>query len=217
MKHHATILRLASLIGLAAFAVAFVTHEPAPSAELSGADHRRLRTGPASPAERRRFIREATAQLEADPLNWNTWRRLGHTIARAEDPEAAAADWLRDAPPVLVETHRAEAFIRYWMAWSAEERSADETAAARWTTAIEIILDHIAARPADVTYLHHHTLAWSRLKTGDHDGAADAGVAATKLVTARFFAEHLLPQVHGLVAPVKAGKHDLFALTAEQF
>ena len=37
-----------------------------------------------------------------------------------------------------------------------------------------------------------------------------------KLVTARFFAEHLLPQVHGLVAPVKAGKADLFALTAEQ-
>ncbi|WP_421119407.1 acyl-CoA dehydrogenase [Aquihabitans daechungensis] len=48
-------------------------------------------------------------------------------------------------------------------------------------------------------------------------GSADADVAAVKLVTARFFAEHLLPQVHGLVAPVKAGKADLFALTAEQF
>jgi alkylation response protein AidB-like acyl-CoA dehydrogenase len=48
-------------------------------------------------------------------------------------------------------------------------------------------------------------------------GSADAGVAEVKLVTARFFAEHLLPQVHGLVAPVKAGKADLFALTAEQF
>jgi alkylation response protein AidB-like acyl-CoA dehydrogenase len=47
-------------------------------------------------------------------------------------------------------------------------------------------------------------------------GAPDADVAAGKLVTARFFAEHLLPQVHGLVAPVKAGKTDLFALTAEQ-
>jgi alkylation response protein AidB-like acyl-CoA dehydrogenase len=47
-------------------------------------------------------------------------------------------------------------------------------------------------------------------------GAADAEVAAVKLVTARFFAEHLLPQVHGLVAPVKAGKADLFALTADQ-
>jgi alkylation response protein AidB-like acyl-CoA dehydrogenase len=47
-------------------------------------------------------------------------------------------------------------------------------------------------------------------------GAADAEVAEVKLVTARFFAEHLLPQVHGLVAPVKAGKADLFALTADQ-
>jgi alkylation response protein AidB-like acyl-CoA dehydrogenase len=44
----------------------------------------------------------------------------------------------------------------------------------------------------------------------------DTGIAAVKLVTARFFAENLLPQVHGLVAPVKAGKTDLFALTAEQ-
>ena len=48
-------------------------------------------------------------------------------------------------------------------------------------------------------------------------GSSDADVAAVKLVTARFFAEHLLPQVHGLVAPVKAGKTDLFALTADQF
>ncbi len=46
--------------------------------------------------------------------------------------------------------------------------------------------------------------------------APDADVAAVKLVTARFFAEHLLPQVHGLVAPVKAGKTDLFALSADQ-
>jgi alkylation response protein AidB-like acyl-CoA dehydrogenase len=48
-------------------------------------------------------------------------------------------------------------------------------------------------------------------------GSSDADVAQVKLVTARFFAEHLLPQVHGLVAPVKAGKTDLFAITAEQF
>ena len=47
-------------------------------------------------------------------------------------------------------------------------------------------------------------------------GAPDADVAAEKLVTARFFAQHLLPQVHGLVAPVKAGKDDLFALSADQ-
>ena len=47
-------------------------------------------------------------------------------------------------------------------------------------------------------------------------GGPDAELAAEKLVTSRFFAEHLLPQVHGLVAPVKAGKADLFALTADQ-
>ncbi len=46
--------------------------------------------------------------------------------------------------------------------------------------------------------------------------APDADVAAEKLVTARFFAQHLLPQVHGLVGPVKAGKDDLFALSADQ-
>ena len=57
-------------------------------------------------------------------------------------------------------------------------------------------------------------LAAKRLVDAD---APDAEVAKVKLVTARFFAEHLLPQVHGLVAPVKAGKDDLFALTAEQF
>jgi alkylation response protein AidB-like acyl-CoA dehydrogenase len=49
----------------------------------------------------------------------------------------------------------------------------------------------------------------------DNDGP-DAKVATAKLVTARFFAEHLLPQVHGLVSPVKAGKDSLFALTADQ-
>ena len=46
--------------------------------------------------------------------------------------------------------------------------------------------------------------------------APDAPVAQIKIVTGRFFAEHLLPQVHGLVAPVKAGKTDLFALDASQ-
>ncbi|MCB1031176.1 MAG: acyl-CoA dehydrogenase, partial [Acidimicrobiales bacterium] len=48
------------------------------------------------------------------------------------------------------------------------------------------------------------------------NGGADSDLAKVKVVTARFFAEHLLPSVHGLVAPVKAGKSDLFALTAEE-
>ena len=48
-------------------------------------------------------------------------------------------------------------------------------------------------------------------------GGAEADFAGVKLVTAQFFAEHLLPQVKGLVAPVTAGKTELFALTAEEF
>ena len=47
-------------------------------------------------------------------------------------------------------------------------------------------------------------------------GGPDAEVAEVKVVTGRFFAEHLLPQVHGLSAPVKAGKADLFALSADR-
>ena len=47
-------------------------------------------------------------------------------------------------------------------------------------------------------------------------GDGSSAVAEAKLVSARFFARHLLPQVHGLVAPVKAGKEDLYALTADQ-
>ncbi len=47
------------------------------------------------------------------------------------------------------------------------------------------------------------------------DGGAtgeSAEVAAGKLVTARFFAEQILPGVHGLVAPVEAGFEDLYAV-----
>ncbi|MCU1452557.1 MAG: hypothetical protein JWN46_703 [Acidimicrobiales bacterium] len=47
-------------------------------------------------------------------------------------------------------------------------------------------------------------------------GSGDADALAAKVVTGRFFAEQLLPQVHGLVAPVLAGKADLFALRPDQ-
>ncbi|MGI8756424.1 MAG: acyl-CoA dehydrogenase [Acidimicrobiales bacterium] len=56
-------------------------------------------------------------------------------------------------------------------------------------------------------------LAAHRLIEAAH---ADANVAEVKLATARFFCDHLLPEVHGLIAPVKAGKADLFALDATQ-
>jgi hypothetical protein len=49
------------------------------------------------------------------------------------------------------------------------------------------------------------------------DGGADDDFLRAKVVTARFFAQHLLPEVHGLVRPVTAGKDDLMALTPAQF
>jgi 3-(methylthio)propanoyl-CoA dehydrogenase len=47
-------------------------------------------------------------------------------------------------------------------------------------------------------------------------GAGDADFLAAKIVTARFYAEQLLPQVHGLVGAVTAGADDLYALSPEQ-
>jgi alkylation response protein AidB-like acyl-CoA dehydrogenase len=49
------------------------------------------------------------------------------------------------------------------------------------------------------------------LEDGDDDG-----FVAAKVVTARFYAEQLLPQVHGLAGAVTAGAEDLYAVTAEQ-
>ena len=48
---------------------------------------------------------------------------------------------------------------------------------------------------------------------GEGRGAGDAGPLAAKVVTARFFAEHLLPAVVGLAQPVTAGHQDLFAIS----
>ncbi|MDQ6696020.1 MAG: acyl-CoA dehydrogenase, partial [Actinomycetota bacterium] len=58
--------------------------------------------------------------------------------------------------------------------------------------------------------------AQAALARDDADGAATSFLEA-KLVTTRFFARHILPQVHGLLAPVTAGKEDLMALSATQF
>ncbi len=46
--------------------------------------------------------------------------------------------------------------------------------------------------------------------------SAPAGFAAAKVATARFFADHVLPTVHGLLPTITAGKDDLFALSADQ-
>ena len=42
------------------------------------------------------------------------------------------------------------------------------------------------------------------------------GFAEAKVATARFFADHVLPTVNGLLPTITAGKADLFALTADQ-
>jgi 3-(methylthio)propanoyl-CoA dehydrogenase len=48
-------------------------------------------------------------------------------------------------------------------------------------------------------------------------GEGDAAFLESKVVTARFYAEQLLPQVHGLVGASTAGAGDLYALSPEQF
>ncbi|MGZ4709498.1 MAG: acyl-CoA dehydrogenase C-terminal domain-containing protein, partial [Acidimicrobiales bacterium] len=47
-------------------------------------------------------------------------------------------------------------------------------------------------------------------------GTGDTAQARAKLVTARFFAEQLLPAVKGLQAPVTSGPGDLFAIDPAQ-
>jgi 3-(methylthio)propanoyl-CoA dehydrogenase len=48
-------------------------------------------------------------------------------------------------------------------------------------------------------------------------GEGDTEFLESKVVTARFYAEQLLPQVHGLVGASTAGAGDLYALSPEQF
>jgi hypothetical protein len=62
-------------------------------------------------------------------------------------------------------------------------------------------------------------MAKSALAAKGHldNGTADAEEMRAKLVTARFFCQHILPQVHGLVPAVRAGFEDLFALSPERF
>jgi 3-(methylthio)propanoyl-CoA dehydrogenase len=57
-------------------------------------------------------------------------------------------------------------------------------------------------------------LAAQSMLTG---GSGDRSFLEAKVVTARFFAAHLLPQVHGLLGPVRAGKGDLMALEPTDF
>jgi alkylation response protein AidB-like acyl-CoA dehydrogenase len=48
-------------------------------------------------------------------------------------------------------------------------------------------------------------------------GKGDTSFLQTKLVTARFYSEHLLPRVGACLAAIKAGSDSIMALSAEQF
>ena len=53
---------------------------------------------------------------------------------------------------------------------------------------------------------------------GDLDaGRGDQDQLATKIITAKFFCEQILPQVHGLVSPVRAGHEDLLEIAPKDF
>ncbi len=58
--------------------------------------------------------------------------------------------------------------------------------------------------------------ARDELESGASGGSARSFLEA-KLVTTRFFARHILPQVHGLLGPIIAGKEDIMALDVAQF
>jgi hypothetical protein len=48
-------------------------------------------------------------------------------------------------------------------------------------------------------------------------GGEDANFYNSKLITARFFAEALLPQVHGLSAPIMGGHKTACQIANDQF
>ncbi len=54
--------------------------------------------------------------------------------------------------------------------------------------------------------------AWEQLDAGE----GEAGFLEARIVTARFYAEQLLPQVAGLAGAVTAGAEDLYALSPDQ-
>jgi hypothetical protein len=64
-------------------------------------------------------------------------------------------------------------------------------------------------------WLHGRAALAAQRRIDAGDGDAD-GFLAAKVVSARFYCEQLLPQVHGLVPAVTAGAEDLYALTPSQ-
>jgi 3-(methylthio)propanoyl-CoA dehydrogenase len=65
-------------------------------------------------------------------------------------------------------------------------------------------------------YLARGAAAAQRLLDAGDTGTFDADYLQTRITVARFYAEQLLPQVHGLVGAVTAGADDLYALSPAQ-
>ncbi|MCU1352787.1 MAG: hypothetical protein JWM05_1996 [Acidimicrobiales bacterium] len=125
----------------------------------------------------------------------------------------ATIEELAGAGPDLVVVHRelvgAVAALEQATAWIMEQGTADPVVALSGATPYQ----RLFATTVAGWLMAQSALIARRLLDA---GSGDADVLAAKVVTGRFFAEHLLPQVHGLVAPVLAGKADLFALTPAQ-
>jgi 3-(methylthio)propanoyl-CoA dehydrogenase len=65
-------------------------------------------------------------------------------------------------------------------------------------------------------YLAKGAAAAQRLLDAGDTGTFDADYLQARITVARFYAEQLLPQVHGLVGAVTAGADDLYALNPAQ-
>ncbi len=122
--------------------------------------------------------------------------KAGDALVVQHDELAAAIDTLETATGWMFEHGLADP-VEALSAASPYQRLFAVTAAG-WlmgqsALAAKSVLDEAAGDPAERSFLE------------------------TKLVTTRFFARHILPQVHGLLAPITAGKADLMALDAAQF
>ena len=77
-----------------------------------------------------------------------------------------------------------------------------------------------ACKDAGVTMMVGHVVRffseYMRVKEQLDAGSDDADYLTARIVTARFYAEQLLPQVAGLAGAVRAGAGDLYALSPDQ-
>lgn len=119
-----------------------------------------------------------------------------------------------DLAPVHDQLAKAIDAVEHAAGWVREQGEHDRAEALAGATPFQ----RMFAIAAGGWLLARSALAARALTDG---GGAPAGAAyddeflAAKIVTARFFAEHLLPEVHALLPAVVAGKGDLFAIAPD--